>query len=73
MQANLYMYNISDDLVMIFKKSINKMLLWQQKRAGLMNHIMLQKMGLYYHTGASDIAPNAIVSTMEIIDIRNRG
>jgi len=63
-QANLYMYNISEDLVMIFKKNINKMLSWQQKRAGLMSHIMLQKMGLYYHTSASDIAPNALVSTM---------
>ena len=49
---------------MVFKKHINKLLLWQQKRAGLMNHIMLQKMGLYYHTGATDIAPNTTVSVM---------
>ena len=64
-QADLYMYyNISDELTMVFKKHINKLLSWQQKRAGLMNHIMLQKMGLYYHTGASDIAPNTTVSVM---------
>lgn len=49
---------------MIFKKHINKLLSWQQKRAGLMNHVMLQKMGLYYHTGATDIAPNTTVSAM---------
>ena len=63
-QADLYMYNISDELTMVFKKHISKLLSWQQKRAGLMNHIMLQKMGLYYHTGATDIAPNTTVSAM---------
>ena len=47
---------------MVFKKHINKVLSWQQKRAGLMNHILSQKMGLYYHTGATDIAPNTTVN-----------
>ena len=47
---------------MIFKKHVNKMLSWQQKRAGLMHHVMSQKMGLFYHTNASDIAPITSVS-----------
>jgi len=62
LQADLFMYNLSEDLVMIFKKHINKMLLWQQKRAGLMHHVMSEKMGLFYHTNASDIAPITTVS-----------
>jgi len=62
LQADLFMYNLSEDLVMIFKKHINKMLSWQQKRAGLMHHVMSEKMGLFYHTNASDITPNTTVS-----------
>ena len=62
LQADFFMYNLSEDLVMIFKKHINKMLSWQQKRAGLMHHVMSQKMGLFYHTDASDIAPITTVS-----------
>ena len=55
-------YNTSDELAVIFKKHINKILSWQQKRAGLMDHILSQKIGLYYHTSASDIAPNTKVN-----------
>lgn len=46
-----------EDRVKEVKARITNLESWQFKRSGLLYHILSQKMGLFHHTGSSDIAP----------------
>ena len=58
-QFHLWMYNVTEDRVKEVEARLSNLESWQMKRSGLLYHLLLQKMGLFHHTGSSDIAPLA--------------
>ena len=54
-QAQLWFYNLSEEITSRVRHQLNVLGEWQQMRAGLLHHILAQKMGLFQHTHARDI------------------
>lgn len=54
-QAQLWFYNLSEEMIARVRHQLNMLGEWQQMRAGLLHHILAQKMGLFQHTHARDI------------------
>ena len=50
------MYNISEDCGRQIKTRLTSLVDWHKTRSGFLHHILSQKMGLFHHTGASDIS-----------------
>lgn len=55
LQADLWLYNLSEDLVMQVRNRLDGLNKWQQTRVGFLHHLLAQKMGLFQHTHAQDI------------------
>ncbi len=58
-QLQLWMYNVIEDRVREVKARLSNLESWQLKRCGLLHSLVSQKMGLFHHTGARDVAPLA--------------
>ena len=57
------MYNISETRVRVVKNRLNEIVEWQKTRAGFLQHLLTQKMGLFHHTAGKDVtslAQNAV-------------
>ena len=49
------MYNISEGRVRHVKNRLNEIVDWQKTRAGFLQHLLTQKMGLFHHTAGKDV------------------
>ena len=53
----MYAYNLSDDVWSALTADAQRHLEWLQLRMGLLQHILLQKMGLFSHADSGEINP----------------
>lgn len=53
----MYAYNLSEDVWTTLTADAQHNLEWLQLRVGLLQHILLQKMGLFHHSEAEDMEP----------------
>lgn len=58
----MYSYNLSEDVWSALMADAQRNLEWLQLRLGLLQHILLQKMGLFSHADTSDMEPWTSVS-----------
>ena len=49
-QADVWLYNLADEINLKLKKKMEQICEWQAARAGLLHHLLAQKMGLFQHT-----------------------
>ena len=61
-QVDLWLYNVVDRHVKSVQTQLTNLLEWHNKRIGFLQTILTQKMGLFHHTNARDIAPYTKVS-----------
>ena len=62
-QAELWLYNVSDELSTRLRNRLTQLGEWQQTRAGFLHHVLSQKMGLFQHTSGQDIQHYTKVGT----------
>ena len=62
LQVDVYAYNLTEEIWVSLQSSLQKNLDWLKLRHGLLQHIVLQKMGLFDHTEAEDMEPWTSVS-----------
>ena len=53
----MYAYNLSEDVWTTLIADAQRNLEWLQLRVGLLQHILLQKMGLFNHSETEDMEP----------------
>lgn len=53
----MYSYNLSEDVWSALTADAQRNLQWLQLRMGLLQHILLQKMGLFSHAETADMEP----------------
>jgi hypothetical protein len=53
--AELWLYNLSEELVTQVRNRLDGLNKWQQTRVGFLHHLLAQKMGLFQHTRAQDL------------------
>lgn len=54
-QADVWLYNLADEINLKLKVKMEQICEWQAARAGLLHHLLAQKMGLFQHTLGRDI------------------
>ena len=54
-QAEVWLYNLSEEVNIKVKNKLERIAEWQSARAGLLHHLLAQKMGLFQHTQGRDI------------------
>ena len=62
LQVDVYAYNLTEEIWDNLQSSLQKNLDWLKLRHGLLQHVVLQKMGLFDHTEAEDMEPWTSVS-----------
>ena len=62
-QVDLWLYNMVDRHAKNVQLQLSNLLDWQNKRIGFLQTILTQKMGLFHHTNARDVAPYTKVSS----------
>ena len=51
----MWLYNLSEEVSMKVKVKLERISEWQTARAGLVHHLLAQKMGLFQHTQGRDV------------------
>ena len=51
----MWLYNLSEELNVKVKVRLERLSEWQATRAGLLHHLLAQKMGLFQHTQGRDV------------------
>ena len=54
-QAEVWLYNLAEEVNMNIKVKLEQICEWQAARTGLLHHLLAQKMGLFQHTQGRDI------------------
>lgn len=54
-QADVWLYNLAEEVNVKLKTKLERIAEWQASRAGLLHHLLAQKMGLFQHTQGRDI------------------
>ena len=55
-QVNLWLYNVTSEKTRLVTHRLEALCSWHTKRAGFLQLVLTQKMGLMCHTGATDVA-----------------
>ena len=64
----MWLYNLSDEVNIKVKNKLERIAEWQSARAGLLHHLLAQKMGLFQHTQGRDIQRCTKVRLMSVCD-----
>ena len=51
----MWLYNLAEEINLKLKVKMEQICEWQAARAGLLHHLLAQKMGLFQHTQGRDI------------------
>ena len=51
----MWLYNLAEEINLKLKVKMDQICEWQAARAGLLHHLLAQKMGLFQHTQGRDI------------------
>ena len=66
-QADVWLYNLADEVNLKLKVKMEQICEWQAARAGLLHHLLAQKMGLFLHTQGRDIHKCTKVMAVECL------